>query len=1598
MKVRRLLLLLCLTVMAGSAVKASDVVTDIQTGTFSNGGTWKLEPYSGELEIHAKEIPNYEFWWHDGYTGSSAPWNLYRSIVKAIKLFGVSKIGRNAFRGFENLMYVQFYDKTSADVVIGSEAFCHCKRLNGFNFDYVKEIGSEAFYGCVNLECITLPNIQRIGYYAFHNCMGLWHAGTPSIWLTGSKLPVIEEQDNLSKGNWTLTVRGEQWGQTVYGYAYKYRMNIIVTNPSLKQSLTNYFEQNNIDYGQNIALGGKFYDETTTYYWMVSTDQKTLRINALDMPDYSSETATPWASVRSSIQSVEIDGAKHIGNNAFKGFSKLVDVNVNNNKMKFSVGNSAFEGCNKLWFFPFENVTSIGSRAFAGTTELQGPEYWVIEDMTNVTEIGESAFANSRLNKARFQKLTSIGSKAFQNAKSLEDIYMGGTAPTASSNAFDGLTLSDITLHIDDKVYGSYAGKAPWKDFTIDRDIKYPVGGIFEGGNATWELTEDGTMTISMPYYVSTIANFDKPSDQPWYNYRNLISKLVLASNITGIGKNAFACETSGMSNLASIEAPSVTAIGDNAFQNNDVLRSFTGEKVQTIGNYAFAGCAAIQDYKFGSDLKTIGKNAFDGCANVDVMSLTAATPPEVSAETFQGIGSSSGSQGTRLRAATGQSGIRLDVPEQYITKYLGNLYWRMFSYYVGEHGNVVKTGKYYDGLWVIYSDGTLIASSDTSEGDIEGFYNDATVKRVELLGNATQLNWTGFNKLPNVEEIVLSSSMVTLGDEVFMGLSKLKRINLDRVRTIGRRVFKDCSKLQVATMSATEQIGINAFENCTSLDSVKVTGNTKLDYYLFKGCTSLRTADLSGMSIYSNTTGLFTGCTKLESVTLKAFALSVSTNMFKDCKNLKTVTVGNDCRIIYSNAFAGTGLQSIYCYTPKPPKLYADAFGDLALSSITAYVPADYLPLYKKADVWKQMNIVADPAFTESMFPLSGPVGEIGIWKLDDKGTLSISGEGKMPDNYNGMDTPWYEKFDEWMPWIKNVIYTDGITAIAENVTNKEAEAGFYDGVKTVEIGADVKYIRGNAMRYSGLTDVYCFAIEPPSMVYSQSEDMTFDFPALKTNNCTLHVPDFYGTLDKYKSSYMWRDFPRIVADLPTRKPGTIYVESLALKPDAKHLAIMSDELGSYTFQIEPVVYPACADNKVLTWTSDDESVATVDENGLVTILAYPIDYNIVTISAVTTDGSNKRATCEFFIYNPEEVQGGIPATDLAINRTSITLLKSSKSTVKVSLTPANSNSYVSTMIEGQGTIDVFEMFDPMTGVTQRNVFEITPRDLGTFVITFQATDVDWEQVSEYPTAVLTVNVIDDVIFTEKSAEGVPVTYIVNSLDENTCSLYGKREQEIWVDPETGIPTWGEETYYTAVDTETKGDVTIPTKAGGYFVVGVSNLAFRNCNNLTAVGFDEGIQFIGDQAFEGCESLREVYLPSTIQGFGINCFAMLSELGDVYVFGQTPPVGGFEYNNYWYGEAESSMAFDGIYTIDEEKGATLHVPEGCVEAWDIYPWNVWFRNIVDDAIDGIEEIKDSKDFKDFRDSWFDLSGRKLGGKPTKPGLYINNGRKVVIK
>lgn len=63
-------------------------------------------------------------------------------------------------------------------------------------------------------------------------------------------------------------------------------------------------------------------------------------------------------------------------------------------------------------------------------------------------------------------------------------------------------------------------------------------------------------------------------------------------------------------------------------------------------------------------------------------------------------------------------------------------------------------------------------------------------------------------------------------------------------------------------------------------------------------------------------------------------------------------------------------------------------------------------------------------------------------------------------------------------------------------------------------------------------------------------------------------------------------------------------------------------------THQLSASVLPANADNKAVTWSSSDESIATVDQNGLVTAKKVTSDNQTVTITATAKDGSGVYGT----------------------------------------------------------------------------------------------------------------------------------------------------------------------------------------------------------------------------------------------------------------------------------------------------------------------------------------------------------------------------------
>ena len=115
------------------------------------------------------------------------------------------------------------------------------------------------------------------------------------------------------------------------------------------------------------------------------------------------------------------------------------------------------------------------------------------------------------------------------------------------------------------------------------------------GDNATWSLSEDGTLTISGTGETEHYELFYQRYI-PWYSYRENIESIVIEEGITGLGNTLFVyCE-----NLTSVSiADSVTYIGVNAFSGCISLKEITIPKgVEEIDSFAFTGCTSMLEYK----------------------------------------------------------------------------------------------------------------------------------------------------------------------------------------------------------------------------------------------------------------------------------------------------------------------------------------------------------------------------------------------------------------------------------------------------------------------------------------------------------------------------------------------------------------------------------------------------------------------------------------------------------------------------------------------------------------------------------------------------------------------------------------------------------------------------------------------------------------------------------------------------------------------------------------------------------------------------------------------------------------------------------------
>lgn len=315
---------------------------------------------------------------------------------------------------------------------------------------------------------------------------------------------------------------------------------------------------------------------TTTDWTTVSGILSSANITVI--PDYANITAIVLPSTVTEIAadtftlgttrycplltSITMPGVTKIGTNAFRTYTSL--TGVLDAPELLTVGNDAFNGCNKLTSITMPKINTIGNSAFYGCSVLQLTDVFA-------TSIGDSAFNScSAITSITLRKMVSMPDRLFKDCAGLVSVSMPQFAGRLPDEAFN--SCSKLTIVPD-----------------VSRATEIGVG-AFQECNELVSISLPFATTLDI--YAFAMCN-------------KLVSiSLPLATNI---GVNAFfSCPT-----LQSVYMPKILTIGYGAFSEAFALKYLhinSGITITTDPSI-FLGTAQMNDFHIITDNKLILSN-----------------------------------------------------------------------------------------------------------------------------------------------------------------------------------------------------------------------------------------------------------------------------------------------------------------------------------------------------------------------------------------------------------------------------------------------------------------------------------------------------------------------------------------------------------------------------------------------------------------------------------------------------------------------------------------------------------------------------------------------------------------------------------------------------------------------------------------------------------------------------------------------------------------------------------------------------------------------------------------------------------------------------
>ena len=793
------------------------------------------------------------------------------------------------------------------------------------------------------------------------------------------------------------------------------------------------------------------------------------------------------------------------------------------------------------------------------------------------------------------KKVTSIGYHAFYDGSSLTSITIPEGVTSIDSYAFDDCSsLTSINVSENNKNYCSVDGVLFNKDKT--ELIQYPI-------------KKEGT-SYKIPNSVTSIG------DSVFRCCENLTS-ITIPNSVTSIGQEAFW----GCSSLISITIPnSVTSIGDSAFFCCENLTSITiPEGVTSIGRYAFDECSSLTSITIPNSVTSIGDGAFRRCKN-----LTSITIPN----SVTSIGDS---------AFWGCSSLtNITIPEG-ITS-IGDDAFYMCSSLTSI--NVSENNKNYCSV-----DGVLF-NKDKTELIQYPIKKEGTSYKIP--NSVTSIGDRIFRWCENLTSITIPNSVTSIGQEAFLGCSSLTSITIpNSVTSIEKWVFAECSSLTSITIpEGVTSIGSYAFYDCSSLTSITIPeGVTSIGNWALSGCSSLTSINVSDNNKnYSSIDGVlfnkdkteiimypyrkestsydipnsvtsigryaFEYCNILTNITIPNSVTSIESDAIYDCSNLTRLAIPSSVTSIGNQAFIFCkSLEKVLCLG-NASKLGSDAFKGCS-SNLKIYAK-NGLTGYD-ANGWENYSdkiVRYDESLKKITFTSRKQTEKIELSNAVFKSIASIKS---------------YEIEDKS---IVSVDSSGNVIPLKNGTTNVKAVVQYFDGTKvnlTEKIVVNVKST-GVAIKPSTWSFVDKYQSPTKKMAAKvQPIDTAFQDVTWKSSNTKVATVDSSGNVTAVGNGTC-----KITA---TTKDGynksvssdvTVDIKAESINLDKTSLEITN--LGVKE-KLKADVSPSFSTiNRPVKWSSSDTNVAKVDNDGNVT----PVGNGTCKITATTTDGTNKTASCD--------------------------------------------------------------------------------------------------------------------------------------------------------------------------------------------------------------------------------------------------------------------------------------------------------------------------------------------------------------------------------